>query len=734
MASRHSCKLCPAEYKTTSELKRHHLRNHEEMIVKKFECNICQSKFAEKCQLSRHEKAHQASNKVACCLCRKEFTDRFYLKTHYQTDHPLFVANVLGRKVIFDCKICDKNCGSESTLRRHHITCHEEMKRFECNICQSKFVEKCLLSRHEKTHKLSYKIACCLCKKEFTDRFYLKTHYQTDHPSFEANVLGRKEHFDCKICNKNCISESTLGRHHITCHYEQICTKKSLQSAQHIIKQEKESLFECLFCPASFSNKYQYKKHIQIHNLSKPVNCSICQESFTDRYLLTIHLMTKHEKFAKNVLEITVGGNCFRCTLCSNTFRNQKALMEHYSQIHENEASTERTKINPENHLVNNETFNENTVTRVKRATIACNICTERFPKLTLLSKHFKSSHMTNDLMDKQSVNKARGVSETKRAIIDNSVVSKNSACEENSGHCSIPCYVCQDRFQNDEDLKIHISKVHPGQSSVNEKKLLCREKNVNRNDFEPHLESQQLDVGQLQHGRLRLGQRQISEYQLKSQLCGIGQQKHAAFEQQPCHYQLKQEMNHQALQQQIVSHQLQHQGLQERPKVEKSALKFSSAFHDDEVTQILVPESHSRIKFVPAQARMNQKSESQCSKVLTDEVRWKVKYGDTKWTMPVASAGKSDKKTHTNPGLPELILSSVSSVEKASLVMPTLPYAARQNLQDDRNFKFAASNVRKFATLREALSCFVKCEQDDDEIVILENPTQKLSSVHNRW
>ncbi|CAI2360984.1 unnamed protein product [Moneuplotes crassus] len=80
---------CSKEFtKTWSFL--YHARMHEG--VKPFECNICQRKFSQKSNLTKHSKQHLMANmsqrkRFRCSLCPKAYTERYNLRKHLKVIH-----------------------------------------------------------------------------------------------------------------------------------------------------------------------------------------------------------------------------------------------------------------------------------------------------------------------------------------------------------------------------------------------------------------------------------------------------------------------------------------------------------------------------------------------------------------------------------------------------------------------------------------------------------------------
>ena len=111
-------------------------------------CDLCDTQFAQKRNLSRHVKAvHEKITSFCCSICNKAFASKQILGRHVQSVH----ENTMP----FCCSICNKAFASKQMLERHFATNHKQHiehpdKKIEkqCNVCLLKVARTDSLKRH----------------------------------------------------------------------------------------------------------------------------------------------------------------------------------------------------------------------------------------------------------------------------------------------------------------------------------------------------------------------------------------------------------------------------------------------------------------------------------------------------------------------------------------------------------------------------------------------------------
>lgn len=116
---------------------------HQTKHDKRFVCEICHKRFAQKSQLDVHVNAvHYNQRPFACVLCKKTF------KTKGSHDAHMIVHTDTRN---YQCPHCDKKCRKRYDLTLH-IRTHTGEKPFKCSVCGRGFVQMCDTRKHEMLH------------------------------------------------------------------------------------------------------------------------------------------------------------------------------------------------------------------------------------------------------------------------------------------------------------------------------------------------------------------------------------------------------------------------------------------------------------------------------------------------------------------------------------------------------------------------------------------------------
>lgn len=116
---------------------------HQTKHDKRFVCDICNKRFAQKSQLDVHINAvHYNQRPYVCVLCKKSF------KTKGSHDAHMIVHTDTRN---YACPYCDKKCRKRYDLTLH-IRTHTGEKPFKCSVCGRGFVQMCDTRKHEMLH------------------------------------------------------------------------------------------------------------------------------------------------------------------------------------------------------------------------------------------------------------------------------------------------------------------------------------------------------------------------------------------------------------------------------------------------------------------------------------------------------------------------------------------------------------------------------------------------------
>lgn len=133
-----SCTQCDFTCYTKQQLGVHQTKHN-----KRFVCDICNKRFAQKSQLDVHRNAvHYNQRPFSCVLCNKSF------KTKGSHDAHMIVHTDTRN---YQCPHCDKKCRKRYDLTLH-IRTHTGEKPFKCSVCGRGFVQMCDTRKHEMLH------------------------------------------------------------------------------------------------------------------------------------------------------------------------------------------------------------------------------------------------------------------------------------------------------------------------------------------------------------------------------------------------------------------------------------------------------------------------------------------------------------------------------------------------------------------------------------------------------
>ncbi|XP_055379891.1 zinc finger protein 62-like [Condylostylus longicornis] len=156
------------------------------------------------------------------------------------------------RNILMDCPDCGKSLklGSMWMHRKIHNT---NSKRYNCDICGQKFVQKVNLTNHLKLHNAEKSFECPECQKTFPERSHM-----IRHQKYHSDLRPYK----CEKCGKMYKTERCLKVH----------------SLVHLDKRP----FVCSVCNKSFLSNSKLKQHSNIHTGERPYKCKYCSRDFTN--------------------------------------------------------------------------------------------------------------------------------------------------------------------------------------------------------------------------------------------------------------------------------------------------------------------------------------------------------------------------------------------------------------------------------------------------------------------
>ena len=334
---------CDYETCSYSTNQNYDLRVHIEKIhlnLFRFGCNQCEYKN----QTRQHMKTHfKSSNhlgkdcrvlKLTCILCEDQADHKDHVYKEEETTDKK--ANIkLKKKYSCEKSDCKFSSNEMYELRKHINSCHNEVMRFACNLCDYKSYHLNNLQRHingtthdgDNMERKVLNISCELCEKE------------TEHQSHKYSVLTetlKKMDFHCVECNYKTDKKGSLDKHLNIIHSNimkyscSLCDYRSpvrkvikdhIEGKNHIGLEPKIITIHCTLCKENSDHKI----HVYVPGTGKTfqmarvenIQCSECDKLFPSQKQKLIHYISEH-KDCKNLF------NCEKCDYSTNYLSNLK--------------------------------------------------------------------------------------------------------------------------------------------------------------------------------------------------------------------------------------------------------------------------------------------------------------------------------------------------------------------------------------------------------------------------
>ncbi|KAH8385605.1 hypothetical protein KR200_003126 [Drosophila serrata] len=211
-------------------------------------------------EVTKHEAAaHRLRLTYRCSECQREFEVLAGLKKHLKT-HRTEARKDTWKK----CPDCGK-CLKLGSMWMHRKI-HSDNKKYQCDICGQKFVQKINLTHHARIHSSEKPYECPECQKRFQERSHLQRHQK-----YHAQTRS----YRCEKCGKMYKTERCLKVHNLV-HLEQ-------------------RPFACTVCDKSFISNSKLKQHSNIHTGMRPFKCNYCPRDFTNFPNWLKHTRRRHK-------------------------------------------------------------------------------------------------------------------------------------------------------------------------------------------------------------------------------------------------------------------------------------------------------------------------------------------------------------------------------------------------------------------------------------------------------
>ncbi|XP_055311573.1 zinc finger protein 700-like isoform X2 [Sitodiplosis mosellana] len=360
------CGRCDIAFELAAELARHMTACHDTKTIivprlpkektravrkkkegKSYQCHLCRTSFSTFNGVRVHMKRHERDQKceickmeltanelsshlcgdvksILCDYCPIKFTVTSELVEHLKKSHE-------KRKQFYRCEKCSRYLPM-FVLKEFHMKSHaRELKPFVCKVCHKDFASKLLLKLHAKRHDETKSHLCEECGTSYASSRNLLLHKN-------SYIHTKETPFHCPHCPKK-FSQRSNFKSHMEKHQEdkypcEICQTELLSKRsfdKHMKRHrrtEADRKFDCKLCPRKFFSSQAVRKHQQVHIGVRSFSCKFCDAKYKYKGDLNKHLKTH------------MGNKIHECKKCFELFEYKDLLKhedEHYKQ--EKEAS-----------------------------------------------------------------------------------------------------------------------------------------------------------------------------------------------------------------------------------------------------------------------------------------------------------------------------------------------------------------------------------------------------------
>ncbi|XP_055691462.1 zinc finger protein 91-like [Lutzomyia longipalpis] len=193
-----------------------------------YKCSECRKILKSLDTFVWHRQIHTGVKMFSCHLCKKTFRIQQGLNRHIREFH--------YREKKYPCDLCGQKFLNRRTANEHRRI-HTGVTPFECETCGKAFKQKAGLFIHRKSHNPIPEYYCGVCHQGFRIRYALVLHMKIH--------TGEREH-ECEVCHRKFRLKAELQRH------------KTLHSG--------EKPFQCPECGLPFRMKRYLQRHMKHHH------------------------------------------------------------------------------------------------------------------------------------------------------------------------------------------------------------------------------------------------------------------------------------------------------------------------------------------------------------------------------------------------------------------------------------------------------------------------------------
>ena len=231
-----------------------------------------------------------------CDQCGKECLTQYNLDRHMKVVHHMY--KIPKEDTIKKCDKCDIEFEKPEDFNDHLKQCLDELKDFECKICDSHWVSHLSLWQHIAVDHKMIRPICDICGHVFSSKSKLQDH--------RKHIHDKDFDFVCHICAEPKHNKSKLEQHLIVAHGQG------------------ERKFKCDTCDSKFTTNYMLKQHVESHHAKTTLyRCEQCPKTFWLKSYLKTHVRMIHENYRPH-----------KCDICQQGFYYKRDLVSHKKHVH----------------------------------------------------------------------------------------------------------------------------------------------------------------------------------------------------------------------------------------------------------------------------------------------------------------------------------------------------------------------------------------------------------------